>query len=163
MLRLSQLKLPLEHSEADLEAAIRRRLRLRPDQLRHHTVVKRSVDARRHDAIALVYSLDLELSGGAAAYDNAAPRAYLAGVEGKAQRAHWAEQNGYEAFPLFAAGVLTAHWTGAAQGSIDMLAMIFIAARIAHGFCYVADLAPIRSLVWMFGFAASIGLFVISA
>jgi hypothetical protein len=67
VLRLSQLKLPLEHSEADLEAAIRRRLRLRPDQLLRHTVVKRSVDARRHDAIALVYSLDLELSGGAAA------------------------------------------------------------------------------------------------
>ncbi len=64
MLRLSQLKLPLEHSEAELTAAICRRLRLQPEQLLAHTVVKRSVDARRHDAIALVYSLDLELAPG---------------------------------------------------------------------------------------------------
>jgi uncharacterized protein len=64
VLRLSQLKLPLEHSEAELTGAICRRLRLQPDQLLGHTVVKRSVDARRHDAIALVYSLDLELAPG---------------------------------------------------------------------------------------------------
>ncbi len=65
MLRLSQLKLPLEHSEADLAAAVCRQLRLQPAQLLSHTVVKRSVDARRHEAIALVYCLDLELAGGA--------------------------------------------------------------------------------------------------
>jgi uncharacterized FAD-dependent dehydrogenase len=64
VLRLSQLKLPLEHSEAELTAAICRRLRLQPGQLLGHTVVKRSVDARRHDAIALVFSLDLELAPG---------------------------------------------------------------------------------------------------
>jgi hypothetical protein len=64
VLRLSQLKLPLEHSEAELTAAICRRLRLQPGQLLDHTVVKRSVDARRHDAIALVYSLDLEFAPG---------------------------------------------------------------------------------------------------
>jgi uncharacterized FAD-dependent dehydrogenase len=62
VLRLSQLKLPLEHSETELAAAICRRLRLQPGQLLSHRVVKRSVDARRHDAIALVYSLDLELA-----------------------------------------------------------------------------------------------------
>lgn len=61
MLRLSELKLPLDHDEADLPAAICRRLRLRPDQLRGHRLVKRSVDARRTGAINLVYSLDLEL------------------------------------------------------------------------------------------------------
>jgi uncharacterized FAD-dependent dehydrogenase len=61
MLRLSQLKLPLDHDETALEAAACRRLRIRPDQLRHFRVVKRSVDARRQ-AIQLVYSLDLELT-----------------------------------------------------------------------------------------------------
>lgn len=64
MLRLSQLKLPLDHGEGELAAAVCRRLRLRPEQLGRFTVVKRSVDARRHDAIALVYSLDLELAPG---------------------------------------------------------------------------------------------------
>jgi len=65
VLRLSQLKLPLEHSEADLRAALCKRLRLQSDQLLGYTVVKRSVDARRHDAITVVYSLDLELAPGA--------------------------------------------------------------------------------------------------
>jgi uncharacterized FAD-dependent dehydrogenase len=60
-LRLSQLKLPLDHDEADLATAACRRLRIRPQQLRGCQVVKRSVDARRRQAIQLVYSLDLDL------------------------------------------------------------------------------------------------------
>ena len=47
MLRLSELKLPLDHSEADLEAAVCRRLRLESHQLRCLRLVKRSVDARK--------------------------------------------------------------------------------------------------------------------
>ncbi|MCP9929864.1 FAD-dependent oxidoreductase [Cyanobium sp. AMD-g] len=65
MLRLSELKLPLDHSAADLEVAISQRLRLAPGELRRHQLVKRSVDARRRGAISLVYCLDLELEGGA--------------------------------------------------------------------------------------------------
>ncbi len=61
MLRLSELKLPLDHSDAELTAAICRRLRLKPEQLRSQRLVKRSVDARRQRPIRLVYSLDLEL------------------------------------------------------------------------------------------------------
>ncbi len=61
MLRLSELKLPLDHSEEDLRAAIARRLRLPPATVRGHRLVKRSVDARRQGAIRLVYSLDLDL------------------------------------------------------------------------------------------------------
>jgi uncharacterized protein len=61
VLRLSELKLPLDHSEADLAAAVLRRLRLAPDQLLGLRLVKRSVDARKSAAITLVYSLDLDL------------------------------------------------------------------------------------------------------
>jgi uncharacterized FAD-dependent dehydrogenase len=61
VLRLSELKLPLDHSDAELTAAICRRLRLKPEQLRSQRLVKRSVDARRQRPIRLVYSLDLEL------------------------------------------------------------------------------------------------------
>ncbi|MBM5809403.1 MAG: FAD-dependent oxidoreductase, partial [Cyanobacteria bacterium M_surface_9_m1_291] len=60
--RLSGLRLPLDHSEADLGAALCRRLRLAPEQLRGWSLVKRSVDARRHDQIRLVYSLDVQLA-----------------------------------------------------------------------------------------------------
>lgn len=62
LLRLSELRLPLDHSAADLEVAILRRLRLPPEALLAHRLVKRSVDARRPAAIQLVYSLDLELA-----------------------------------------------------------------------------------------------------
>ncbi len=65
MLRLSELKLPLNHEPQDLEAAILRRLRLAPGELRGHRLVKRSVDARRRGAIALVYCLDLDLENSA--------------------------------------------------------------------------------------------------
>ena len=61
MLRLSELKLPLDHSQEDLAAAVCRRLRLPPERLRRYRLVRRSVDARRHDAIVLVYCLDLDL------------------------------------------------------------------------------------------------------
>jgi uncharacterized FAD-dependent dehydrogenase len=67
VLRLSELKLPLDHSDAELSAAVCRRLRLKPEQLRSHVLVKRSVDARRQQPIRLVYCLDLELALSAAA------------------------------------------------------------------------------------------------
>jgi uncharacterized MAPEG superfamily protein len=94
-------------------------------------------------------------------YDNRAPRLFLAGVSGAAQRAHWAEQNSYEAFPLFATGVLVAHFVGAPQGMVDLLAITFVAARIVHGVCYLADLATARSLAWVIGWASSLALFLV--
>jgi uncharacterized MAPEG superfamily protein len=96
-------------------------------------------------------------------YDNRAPRVFLAGVAGAAQRAHWAEQNSYEALPLFAAGVVIAQLAGADAGTANLLALTFVAARVAHGICYIANLAMLRSLVWLVGLGSSIGLFVISA
>jgi uncharacterized FAD-dependent dehydrogenase len=81
VLRLSELKLPLDHSDDELAAAVIQRLRLRPDELRGHRVVKRSVDARRNQAIALVYSLDLELAP-------AAEKRLLAGAKADPQLRH---------------------------------------------------------------------------
>jgi uncharacterized FAD-dependent dehydrogenase len=61
MLRLTDLKLPLEHTGADLERAIRARLKLGEDELRGYTVAKRSHDARKRGAIALIYALDVDV------------------------------------------------------------------------------------------------------
>ena len=49
MLRLSELKLPLDHGEEALQEAVLKRLRIPPDRLLGQTLVKRSVDARRRD------------------------------------------------------------------------------------------------------------------
>ncbi|MEY2645020.1 MAG: hypothetical protein RLZZ611_1669 [Cyanobacteriota bacterium] len=61
VLRLNELKLPLDHSDSDLREAICRRLRLQPPQLHSQRLVKRSIDARRRDAIQFIYSVELEL------------------------------------------------------------------------------------------------------
>lgn len=93
-------------------------------------------------------------------FDNSKPRELLARLEGPSQRANWAQQNAFEALPGFIAAVIIAHVTGVAQHLIDILAVIFIVCRIAHGICYIQDAATLRSTFWMVGFLAVIGLFV---
>ena len=60
MLRITDLKLPLDHDEAALSAAIVDRLGIAANELTGYTVAKRSYDARRRGAIVLIYSLDVD-------------------------------------------------------------------------------------------------------
>ena len=60
MLRLTDLKLPLDHDEAALDAAIRRRLHLETADIRSYSVARRGHDARKRGAIALIYALDID-------------------------------------------------------------------------------------------------------
>src|SRR5678816_3310727 len=60
MLRLTDLKLPLDHPEPALRKAILARLGIAADELTGFTVAKRSYDARRRGAIVLIYSVDVE-------------------------------------------------------------------------------------------------------
>lgn len=92
-------------------------------------------------------------------YDNRAPRVHLAAAQGFRQRANWAHLNAFEAFPPFAAAVIIAHQAHANQASMDMLALGFIAFRVAHGVCYVLDRPTLRSLMFAGGMACVIGLF----
>ena len=66
MLRLAELKLPLDHTEEELTQAVLRRLRVTPEQLLEQRLVKRSIDARRRDRIQLIYSVDVQVKGEAA-------------------------------------------------------------------------------------------------
>ncbi len=59
MLRITELKLPLNHPEEALAAAIRDRLRIGPRDLVRYTVARRAHDARDKDDIQLVYSVDV--------------------------------------------------------------------------------------------------------
>ncbi|SFL99169.1 NAD(P)/FAD-dependent oxidoreductase [Rugamonas rubra] len=61
MLRLNEVKLPLDHSEAELPAAILARLQIPAAELLGFSVFKRSYDARKRSAIVLIYSLDVEV------------------------------------------------------------------------------------------------------
>jgi len=66
MLRLSGLKLPLDHPVEAMPAAICERLGIAPHELLNHVVVRRGNDARRKNAIQLVYTVDVELTDEAA-------------------------------------------------------------------------------------------------
>ena len=61
MLRLTEIKLPLEHPDGDLKTAIIKRLDIANDDLVGYTVFKRGVDARKPNAILFTYTLDVEL------------------------------------------------------------------------------------------------------
>ena len=60
MLRISEIKLPLDHPEDALRAAIVAKLQISDDELKGFTIFKRSYDARRKSAIVFVYIVDVE-------------------------------------------------------------------------------------------------------
>ena len=63
MLRLSELRLELDHTESDLEQAVLRCLRVPREQLISQQLVKQSIDARRRDRIRIIYSVDVQVRG----------------------------------------------------------------------------------------------------
>src|ERR1700722_7242136 len=66
MLRLTELKLPLGHEEGALKSAILARLKIRAQDLVGFSVFRRATDARKRTAIALTYTLDVEVADEAA-------------------------------------------------------------------------------------------------
>ena len=74
-------------------------------------------------------------------FDNNNPRQWLAKQQGWQARAHAAQQNSFEALPVFIAGVLIAQQLQASQRLIDNLALLFVAARIGYIGAYLADQA----------------------
>src|SRR3954471_21505703 len=61
MLRLTELKLPLDHPEGALRNALLQRLGIDAADLIGFTVFRRAVDARKKSAIVLIYTLDVEV------------------------------------------------------------------------------------------------------
>lgn len=111
----------------------------------------------------LPYAATLTAKVGGERFDNRNPREWLAAQDGFRRRANAAQLNGFEAFPFFAAGVLVAHVAGAAPTRIDVLAVVFVVARVAYMLCYLADLATLRSLAWFVGLGSVVALFIAAA
>jgi uncharacterized FAD-dependent dehydrogenase len=65
MIRLTDLKLPLNHSDDELRSAILGKLSLADAELRDFSIFKRSYDARKKGNILLIYLLDLNLTADA--------------------------------------------------------------------------------------------------
>lgn len=60
MLRLTDIQLPLDHPDAAIRAAVLKKLDIADAALTSVTVFKRSYDARKKNAINLIYTLDID-------------------------------------------------------------------------------------------------------
>jgi len=92
-------------------------------------------------------------------YDNGMPRQWLAQQTGFRARANAAQANLFESLPFFFVAIVIATIAGAPQGRIDLLALGFVAARIAYLMCYVANWPATRSIVWLAGIACIVAIF----
>ena len=61
MIRVTELKLPLQHAAGDVEAALLARLEITRADLINYKLFRRGSDARKRTAIQLVYALDAEV------------------------------------------------------------------------------------------------------
>ena len=91
-------------------------------------------------------------------YDNNNPREWESKLIGWQKRAITAHSNGYEALPLFIAAVIFAQMAQGDQGRIDMLAITFVALRVAYIAVYLMNFGNLRSLIWGAAVATNVGL-----
>ncbi len=99
---------------------------------------------------------------GAKGYDNHNPREWMTHQTGYRARANAAQANSLEAFPFFAVGVVLALLTGVEPFVVDLLCVLFTAARVAYVACYLKDKALFRSIFWAVGYIAVLALYVLA-
>ncbi|MBH1941462.1 NAD(P)-binding protein [Mobilitalea sibirica] len=69
MIRISQLKLPIRHTQQDLEQAVSKALRLKAIQIDQINIVKKSIDARKKNDIRYIYTIDVTLKQSEGLYE----------------------------------------------------------------------------------------------
>ena len=94
----------------------------------------------------------------AGGYDNMDPRAWLAQQADWRARANAAQANSFEALPFFIGAVLIAHQLGANQGTVDLLAFVFVVLRVVYILLYVGGQASARSAVWALALLVNIAI-----
>jgi uncharacterized MAPEG superfamily protein len=114
-------------------------------------------------AAAFLPYVTIFLAKNGARIDNRAPRLSLEKLKGWRRRAEWAHRNHFEAFAPFAASVIVAELAQAPQNRIDVLAGVFILARLAYTALYIGDKPAARSIVFVLGWICVVALFVIGA
>lgn len=93
-------------------------------------------------------------------YDNNNPRTWAAAQSGWKLRAAWAQNNHFEALPGFAAAVILCLVAGVDREWLDLWAMVFIAVRLVYTALYLANIAALRTLVWMGGTAIVVWMLI---
>jgi uncharacterized MAPEG superfamily protein len=106
--------------------------------------------------IPLAYAMNK--AGG---YDNNYPREQQARLEGFGARALAAHLNSFESLSIFSAAALTALATQHITATIELLAVVYVVARVLYHFCYLMDLSTLRSLLWFISLISCISILVL--
>ncbi|MDZ4841689.1 MAG: hypothetical protein SH859_06040 [Hyphomicrobium aestuarii] len=72
MIRITEIRLPIDHPTEALPAAVRRKLGLKKTAPVEISVFRRGFDARKRSAIVLVYTVDVTVAGDGAAHSKSA-------------------------------------------------------------------------------------------
>lgn len=111
-----------------------------------------------------IWTTVAKASGTKGRYDNRDPREWMAKQDNPRTRwANGAQLNSFETNPLFYASVLMAQFAEVPGAAIGLMAVIYAAARVAHGLLYVSGLHRFRSLAWFIGMASVFYLVVLAA
>ena len=93
--------------------------------------------------------------------DNNNPREQAKALTGAGARAYAAQQNAWEALATFTVAVLTAHVLGADPAMSARLAIGWVAFRVLHAACYLADWGAARSLMHVGAVVCAVWLFLL--
>jgi uncharacterized MAPEG superfamily protein len=95
--------------------------------------------------------------------DNNHPRIQQSKLTGIGARTMAAQQNAWEALPVFISVVLIAYACGVDLNSLDLSALIFITFRVLHAIFYILHLASLRSLSFAVSFFSCLYIFYVAA
>lgn len=112
-------------------------------------------------AAVLPYCAALAAKAGGRAFDNNAPRGWLAVQEGWRARANAAQANLFEGLPLFYAAVLFALYSGANPERVANLMLAWVIVRVLYILAYILGRGTVRSLIW--GVALVLNLVILFA
>jgi len=88
-------------------------------------------------------------------YDNNHPRAQQNQLKGFGARALAAHQNAFESVIIFAPAILLAITTSHINNTVEILAMVHIAARVIYHILYLINWSTLRSTFWMIATSCS--------
>ncbi len=106
-----------------------------------------------------IVSIGVAKFDGGNEYDNANPRNPAFYKPGLRTRALGAHQNGFEVFPFFAASVILAEMRHVPQGTLNLLAVAFVAIRVIYVILYLVNQPRARSTAWSIGFTCNLAIF----
>jgi uncharacterized MAPEG superfamily protein len=77
------------------------------------------------------------------------------------RRGRWIFEGRLQAFPLFAAAVITATQRGVPQSRLDWTALAWLCVRVCYTGAYLGDWAGIRPVLWAVSVLIAIGIFIL--